>query len=86
MYYTQDWDDSRRSVEALAALEPEIVVAGHGRAMQGAEMRTALNLLASDFDRIARPDQGVYLDDPARPDDGSAYAPVEEEKNAGSDT
>lgn len=33
MYYTQDWTAARLSVERLAALEPELVVTGHGRAM-----------------------------------------------------
>lgn len=54
-YYTPDWDAARESVRRLAALEPELVVTGHGPAMQGVEMREALKLLAHDFDRIARP-------------------------------
>jgi glyoxylase-like metal-dependent hydrolase (beta-lactamase superfamily II) len=54
-YYTPDWDAARESVKKLAALEPELVVTGHGPAMQGPEMRDALRLLAADFDKIARP-------------------------------
>ena len=54
-YYTPDWDAARESVRRLAALEPDLVVTGHGPAMQGPEMREALKLLAQDFDRIARP-------------------------------
>lgn len=54
-YYTPDWDSARESVRRLAALEPELVVTGHGPAMRGAEMRDALKLLARDFDQIARP-------------------------------
>lgn len=54
-YYTADWDAARESVRRLAQLEPEVVLAGHGPAMRGPEMREALKLLASDFDRIARP-------------------------------
>lgn len=54
-YYTADWDTARDSVQRLAALEPELVVTGHGPAMRGAEMREALKLLARDFDQIARP-------------------------------
>ncbi len=73
MYYTQDWDASRRSVQRLAALEPETVITGHGRAMHGAELRDALHTLARDFDRIAVPEEGRYLEHPARASDGSAY-------------
>ena len=57
-YFTPDWDSARASVEKLAALEPELVVTGHGRAMRGAEMRGALQALARDFDRIAVPESG----------------------------
>jgi glyoxylase-like metal-dependent hydrolase (beta-lactamase superfamily II) len=54
-YFTPDWPSARASVEQLAALAPELVVTGHGRAMQGAEMRNALSQLARDFDRVALP-------------------------------
>lgn len=75
MYYTQDWGQARASVERLAALEPEIAVTGHGRAMRGEAMRAALHTLARDFDRIAVPEHGRYVADPARAEDGSAYVP-----------
>ncbi|TCH98319.1 MBL fold metallo-hydrolase [Roseococcus sp. SYP-B2431] len=74
-YFTVDWEASRESVRRLAALEPELVVAGHGRAMRGAGMRAALHRLAKDFDRLARPEAGTYLDRPARAEDGTAYRP-----------
>lgn len=54
-YFTPDWDRARESVRRLAALEPELIVTGHGSAMHGAEMRRALHKLAQDFDQIARP-------------------------------
>jgi hypothetical protein len=60
-------------VQKLAALEPELVVTGHGRAMHGPEMRQALKQLAQNFDRVAVPKHGRYVDDPARAEDGSAY-------------
>lgn len=73
MYYTQDWGQSRDTVERLAALEPESVVTGHGPAMRGAEMRTALHALARDFDRVAVPEQGKYVKKPATVESGTAY-------------
>jgi glyoxylase-like metal-dependent hydrolase (beta-lactamase superfamily II) len=73
MYFTIDWQASRDSVRKLAALEPELVVTGHGRPMKGPEMRAALHKLARDFDEIARPGQGRYVEHPARAEDGSAY-------------
>jgi len=75
MYYTQDWEQARASVERLAALEPELAVTGHGRAMRGADMRAALHTLAREFDRIAVPDRGRYVEKPARVESGTAYAP-----------
>ena len=76
MYYTQDWEASRTSVEKLAALDPELVVTGHGAAMQGPEMREALHHLASNFDRIALPDDGKYVRDPAKAGTSDAYRPA----------
>ncbi len=54
-YYTPDWNAARDSARKLAALEPELLLTGHGPALRGAEMREALKLLARDFDQIARP-------------------------------
>lgn len=54
-YYTADWDSARESVRRLAQLEPQLLLTGHGPAMQGPEMREALKVLAQDFDQIARP-------------------------------
>jgi glyoxylase-like metal-dependent hydrolase (beta-lactamase superfamily II) len=75
MYFTQDWDKAREAVQRLAALEPERVVTGHGRAMEGAEMRTALHALARDFDQVAVPAQGRYVGQPANIESGNAYEP-----------
>ena len=54
-YFTPDWAAAERSARQLAALEPELIVTGHGRAMSGPEMRAALHQLADDFEHIAVP-------------------------------
>lgn len=64
MYFTPDWVQAHRSVERLAALEPDLVITGHGRPMQGAAMRQALHTLARNFDQIAIPRQGRYVQEP----------------------
>ena len=60
MYFTPDWPSARQSVLDLAALGPETVVTGHGQAMQGAAMRSALTHLAERFEDIAVPKHGRY--------------------------
>lgn len=60
-YFTTDWIAAEKSVQALAALEPEIVVTGHGRAMRGPAMRQALQTLAANFSSLAVPDRGRYV-------------------------
>jgi glyoxylase-like metal-dependent hydrolase (beta-lactamase superfamily II) len=75
-YYTQDWDAARDSVRKLAALEPEIVITGHGPAMQGPEMRAALHHLAEKFDAIAVPEDGKYVRSPAQAGSSEAYRPA----------
>ncbi|MBW9117678.1 MBL fold metallo-hydrolase [Rhizobium cauense] len=72
-YFTIDWEQSRSSVRTLAALRPDLLIAGHGRAMSGAEMTKALSLLAENFDRVAVPEEGRYVSHPAKVSDGSAY-------------
>jgi len=69
MYFTPDWDSARESVRRLSALAPELVLTGHGRPLQGEEMRTALATLARDFDRVAVPHHGKYVDSEQRQPD-----------------
>lgn len=78
MYFTVEWDKAKDSVARLAALEPELVITGHGEPMRGAEMRAALHRLADEFDSIAVPRQGIYLEKPARAEDETAYCGPEE--------
>lgn len=73
MYYTQDWNEARASVEALAALAPEKVIAGHGPALQGAEMQEALRALAHRFEEVAVPKESRYLRAPAGIGSGREY-------------
>ena len=54
-YFTPDWDSARESVRKLATLQPATLAPGHGLPMRGAEIPEKLELLARDFDRIARP-------------------------------
>ena len=76
MYYTQDWAASKATVQRLAGLEPEFAITGHGRAMQGPALRDALHRLAREFDAVAVPKDGKYVESPARPEDGTAYKPA----------
>jgi glyoxylase-like metal-dependent hydrolase (beta-lactamase superfamily II) len=73
MYFTQNWQEAHSSVQRLAALEPELVVSGHGRAMHGSGLRRALHTLAQDFTEIAVPRHGRYIVAPTTVADGSAY-------------
>jgi glyoxylase-like metal-dependent hydrolase (beta-lactamase superfamily II) len=76
MYFTPNWDAARESVVKLAALQPELVITGHGPAMHGPMMREALSTLARNFDQIAVPEHGRYVDSPAHADaTGVTYVP-----------
>jgi glyoxylase-like metal-dependent hydrolase (beta-lactamase superfamily II) len=61
MYYTPDWPSAHASVVKLAELAPQYVVTGHGPAMAGDSMLAALRVLASDFDQVAVPRHGRYV-------------------------
>jgi glyoxylase-like metal-dependent hydrolase (beta-lactamase superfamily II) len=64
-YFTPDWNAARRSVQRLAELRPRRVVTGHGLPLEGKEMEEGLQRLARDFDRIAVPRRGRYVNQPA---------------------
>ncbi|TFL19040.1 MBL fold metallo-hydrolase [Jannaschia formosa] len=55
-YFTPDWAAARASARTLAALEPEVILSGHGAPLGGPEMRRALHRLADAFDALAVPD------------------------------
>ena len=65
-YFTPDWNAARGSVEALAALRPEVAATGHGTPMRGEILRLGLDRLVADFDEVAVPDQGRYVPDSSR--------------------
>jgi glyoxylase-like metal-dependent hydrolase (beta-lactamase superfamily II) len=69
MYYTSDWEQARRSVATLAALEPETVVTGHGTPMYGEELRKELHRISEHFEIFAIPDHGRYVESPALTDE-----------------
>jgi glyoxylase-like metal-dependent hydrolase (beta-lactamase superfamily II) len=73
MYLTVDWPAAADSVRALAALKPERAITGHGRPLGGPDLRRGLDALAQDFERVAVPEKGRYVAQPARAEDGSAY-------------
>jgi glyoxylase-like metal-dependent hydrolase (beta-lactamase superfamily II) len=64
VYLTTDWDDAQNSVQKLSALEPAYVITGHGTHMEGDELRDGLTTLARDFNKLARPNYGKYVNGP----------------------
>jgi glyoxylase-like metal-dependent hydrolase (beta-lactamase superfamily II) len=60
-YFTTDWNAAKKSVEKLEALKPCFAVTGHGLPMTGELLSRSLAELVRDFDRIARPDFGKYV-------------------------
>lgn len=75
-YFTPDWGAAARSVKELAALEPNVIVTGHGHAMYGDEARKALHKLARQFWQLGMPGKGRYVSEPALfNDEGPTYIP-----------
>lgn len=68
-YFTSDWEAARRSVAALAALRPHAVIAGHGMPMFGESLRRGLDELVRNWQEVAVPAHGRYVDRPAITDE-----------------
>ncbi|MFK2826738.1 MBL fold metallo-hydrolase [Bacillus sp. B190/17] len=62
-YLTTDWKAAKSSVAQLAALEPDIAATGHGVEVTGRELNEGLHDLVSQFEEVAVPDYGRYVDD-----------------------
>lgn len=61
-YLTTDWEAAWHSVRALEELEPEVVVPGHGQPLEGEELRSGLRRLVREFEDIAVPEYGRYVE------------------------
>ena len=48
-------------MQKLVALKPAVAVTGHGHPMSGEELLTGLEKLAKEFDTVAIPDYGRYV-------------------------
>ena len=61
-YLTPDWDSAWASVKKLESLQPAVAITGHGLPMKGEKLATNLKRLVNEFDRIAIPEYGKYVD------------------------
>jgi glyoxylase-like metal-dependent hydrolase (beta-lactamase superfamily II) len=61
-YLTTDWQTAKESVMKLEALKPTVAITGHGMPMSGDLLTKSLKRLVSEFDQIAVPDYGKYVD------------------------
>ncbi|MDA1533332.1 MULTISPECIES: MBL fold metallo-hydrolase [Bacillus] len=61
-YLTTDWKAAKESVIKLEKLNPLAAVTGHGIPMSGELLSTSLKTLVKEFDKIAVPDYGEYVD------------------------
>ncbi len=61
VYLTTDWQAAFDSVKTLEALQPQLVIPGHGTAMEGTELTEGLRRLINEFAEIAVPDHGKFV-------------------------
>lgn len=50
-YFTQDWDQSFDSIKKIQNLNPTLIYTGHGKPMEGRELKKGLDLLIQRFER-----------------------------------
>lgn len=61
VYLTTNWSQARQSVEKLAALNPQILVPGHGTAMRGSELKAGIEHLLANWEEEAVPSHGRWV-------------------------
>ncbi|PKR86820.1 MBL fold metallo-hydrolase [Heyndrickxia camelliae] len=61
-YLTTDWQAAKESVIKLAKLKPSVAVTGHGLPITGDLLASSLEKLVQNFDSIAVPEYGKYID------------------------
>ena len=75
-YFTPDWEAANESIKTLLLLAPEVVATGHGKPMQGKDMRRQLHYLHEHFFEEFVPQHGRYVNEPAVADaNGLLYVP-----------
>ncbi|HYC85343.1 MAG TPA: MBL fold metallo-hydrolase [Chryseosolibacter sp.] len=80
-YLTCNWASAKHSAARLEALNPQIAVTGHGQPMEGEELRTELRKLVGEFDKVAVPAEGRYVNEPAvTNENGVVFLPPATEK------
>lgn len=62
-YLTTDWGAAYESVKILESLKPSVALTGHGLPMEGELLGESLERLVQDFDEIALPAYGRYIDE-----------------------
>lgn len=63
VYLTTNWNLAKSAVETLYALQPEVIIPGHGSSMHGVELAEGLKKLVDNFDKVAVPDHGKFVKD-----------------------
>ncbi|CEG32935.1 MBL fold metallo-hydrolase [Peribacillus castrilensis] len=61
-YLTTDWEAAKESVRLLESLKPAVAITGHGYPVEGKELEMGLAKLAKEFDSLAKPDHGKYVE------------------------
>ncbi|WP_458355181.1 MBL fold metallo-hydrolase [Peribacillus frigoritolerans] len=61
-YLTTDWEAAKESVRLLESLKPAVAITGHGYPVEGKELEIGLAKLAKEFDSLAKPDHGKYVE------------------------
>lgn len=68
VYMTSDWDAAWQSIDDLFKLKPELIIPGHGVALQGVTLEEHLKRLEEDFELATVPEYGPYVSEKNRSD------------------
>lgn len=61
-YLTTDWRAAKKSIELIKELKPQLAIPSHGLPIEGKELDIHLDNLLYNFESMAKPDQGRFID------------------------
>lgn len=63
VYFTLNWEEARDTCRKIYELKPQMIIPGHGNAIEGQKLLDGVKKLVDNFDELAIPKYGKFVDE-----------------------